>query len=313
MIENMAPGAIERLGFGYDVVRELNPSIIYAQIKGFAPDGPHADYLCFDMIAQTTGAALSITGGEGGPPLKSGPTLGDTGTGLHCAAGILAALYQRRLTGRGQRVEVAMQEAVINFSRIAFASYLSSGKPPERHGNRSLIGMNVPDEIYRCAGDGPNEYCFIRASGVDNEQWRRLLRAIGKAQLIDDPRFASPQERMRHIEDIDALMSGWCSGRTKIEAMETLQAAGVPAGAILDTRDLSADPDLHKSGCFATIEHPVRGPLTIPAWPVSMSESHVPVRCAPLLGAHNEEVLVEWAGLSEQEIQELYNKAPVAS
>ena len=170
-----------------------------------------------------------------------------------------------------------------------------------------------PTRSIGAKADGANDYCFISASGTDNEQWQRLLRAIGKQNLIDDPRFASPQERARHADAIDALLSAWCSERTKIEAMDILQGAGVPAGAVLDTQDLNADPHLRNSGMFATIEHPVRGPLTIPAWPVMMSESHVPVRCAPLLGAHTEEVLSEWLALSKQEIQELCKKEPVES
>ena len=292
VIENMAPGAIERLGFGYDAVRHLNPRIVYAQIKGFAPDGAYADFLCFDMIAQAVGGALAITGAQGGPPLKSGPTLGDTGSGLHCAAGILAALYQRRITGRGQRVEVAMQEAVINFNRIAFADYLSQGTPPARRGNRSLTHLAVPDGIYACKGGGANDYCFI--SVADNQQWQRLLRAIGRPDLTDDMRFTTPEQRVKHADVVNTLLCAWSETRTKTEAMDILQAAGVPAGALLDSQDLIADPHLHSSGIFGTMEHPARGSLTIPAWPVIMSESHVAVRSAPLLGAHTDEVLSEW-------------------
>jgi len=147
MIENMTPGGIERLGFGYDAVRKLNPRIIYAQIKGFAPDGPYASFLSFDMIAQAVGGAFAITGVEGGPPLRPGPHVGDTGAGLHCLIGILAALNQRHVTGRGQRIEVSMQDSVINFNRIVFAGQLMMGKPVERTGNQSSLGAAAPSEL----------------------------------------------------------------------------------------------------------------------------------------------------------------------
>ena len=306
LVENMAPGAIERLGFGYDVVRQINPRIIFAQIKGFPSDGARANYLCQDMIAQAVGGSLSVTGIDGETPLKPAPNLGDTGAGMHCATGILAAICQRQMTGRGQRIEVAMQEAVINFSRIAFAGLMASGKPPARNGTRGSA-----NEIYRCNGGGPNDYCFVSHSGVSNEQWQRLLRAIGKQELIDDLRFASPEERGRHVDEVDALLSAWCRERSKIEAMDIMQRAGVPAGAVLDTKDLSVDPELRKSGIFATVEHPVRGALTIPAWPVRMSESHVPVRSAPLLGEHTEEVLSEWLGLTSREMEDYCRPASV--
>ena len=296
MIENMGPGVIERLGFDYDTVRQLNPKIIFAQIKGYATDGPYAKYVCFDAIAQATGGALSITGIDGELPLKPGSTMGDSGTGMHCATGILAALCQRRVTGRGQKIEMAMQEGVINFCRIGFARYLAAGKPPARLGSRNL---------YRCKGGGPNDYCSVNISEIDNERWQRLLRAIGKPDLIDDPRFASPRERAGHGDEVDALLSAWCLERTKTEAMDIVQAAGVPAGAVFDTQELQDDPYLRKSGMFATIEHPLRGPMVMPAFAVKMSDTYVPVRSAPLLGAHTESVLSEWLGLSKQEIDEL--------
>jgi len=301
LVENMAPGAIERLGLGYDAMRRINPRIIFAQIKGLAADGPRANYLCFDMIAQAIGGSLSTTGVAGEPPLKPGANLGDTGAGMHCVTGIVAALCQRQKTGRGQKVEVAMQEVVINFNRNTFASYLATGTPPQRCGNRN---------VYACTGSGPNDYCYIPALKLDDAQWQRVLRAIGREDLADEPRFAGAQNRAQHADEVDAMLSAWCGKRTKVEAMDTLQAAGVPAGAVLDTADLIGDAYLRKIGMFSTITHPVRGNVTIPGWPVRMSGSHVPVQCAPLLGAHTEEVLSEWLGLGTQEIDDLTEVAP---
>lgn len=305
MIENMSPGGIERLGFGYEVVRELNPRIIYAQIKGFAPDGPYANFLSFDMIAQSVGGAMAVTGVKGGPPLRPGTHVGDTGAGLHCVIGILAALQQRHLTGRGQRVEVSMQDAVINFTRIAFAGQMMRGKPVERTGNHSALGASAPSELYACKPGGPNDYVFIYTSRGDNRHWQRLLKVIDREDLASDTRFSSPEARNKNVVQVDALLSAWCRERTKIEAMETLQRAGVPAGAVLDTQELSADPYLRKRGMFETIEHPVRGAVTLPGFPVKLSESRVPLRSSPGLGQHTEEVLSEWLGLSPLEIKDL--------
>jgi len=313
MIENMSPGAIERLGFGYDVVRELNPRLIYAQIKGFAPDGAYANYLSFDMIAQSVGGAVASTGVKGGPPLRPGPHVGDTGAGLHCVIGIMAALFQRQSTGRGQRVEVSMQDAVINFNRISFAGQLILGEPPPRTGNQSALGASAPSELYPCSPEGPNDYVFIYTSRGGNRHWQRLLKVIGREDLADDPRFSSPEARIANVGDVDALLGGWCRQRTKIEAMEMLQNAGVPAGAVLDTRELSENPDLRRRGMFVMVDHPQRGAVTIPGFPVKMTESRVPVRSSPMLGEHTEEVLVEWLGLSGKELGDFKTEPAVST
>jgi len=303
-IENFGPGTIERLGFGYDVVKEINPRIIYAQIKGYAPEGPYGNFLSFDMIAQAVGGAMALTGDAGQRPIKPGPTIGDTGTGLHCAIGILAALYQRQATGRGQRIEVAMQEAVINFSRIAYGSQMLWGKAPERRGNRSVLGTSAPSDTYPCKGGGPDDYVFIYTSRAANHQWQRLLRVMGRDDLLDDPRFATPPDRLAHIDDVDALITEWTLQRDKVDVMETLGHAGVPAGAVFDTNELINDPFLRKRGMFTTVTHPVRGEVTIPGWPVKMSDSHVPVVTSPLLGQHTEEILREWLGRVPAEVGE---------
>ncbi|HET6315644.1 MAG TPA: CoA transferase, partial [Chloroflexota bacterium] len=208
-IENYGPGVIERLGFGYDEVRRVNPRIIYAQIKGYAPEGPYGKFLAFDMIAQSTGGSLSITGEPDGRPLKPGATIGDTGTGLHTAIGILAALYQRQTTGRGQRIEVAMQEAVINFCRIAYASQLLWNQAAPRIGNRSVLGTNAPSEAYPCKGGGPNDYCYVYTTRAGNHQWERLLTVIGREDLLEDPRFATNKDRFANKDALDDVLKPW--------------------------------------------------------------------------------------------------------
>src|ERR1044071_1552117 len=208
-IENFGPGTIERLGFGYETVKQINPKIIYAQIKGYAPDGPYGNFLSFDMIAQAVGGALATTGEAGMRPLKPGPTIGDTGTGLHTAIGILAALYQRQTTGRGQRIEVAMQEAVINFCRIAYSSQMMSGKPAPRVGNRGVMGTNAPSEAYPCKGGGPNDYCYIYTTRAANHHWERLLRVIGREDLLEDPRFIDNTDRWANRDAVDEVITPW--------------------------------------------------------------------------------------------------------
>jgi formyl-CoA transferase len=304
-IENYGPGVIERLGFGYDEVKRVNPNIIYAQIKGFAPEGPYGSFLAFDMIAQSVGGALSTTGEPDGRPLKPGPTIGDTGTGLHTAIGVLAALYQRQSTGRGQRVEVAMQEAVINFCRIAYASQLLWNKPAPRIGNRSVLGTNAPSEAYQCKGGGPNDYCYVYTTRAGNHQWQRLLQVIGREDLLDDPRFATNRDRFANKDALDAVLKPWMAERSKVEVMETLGRAGVPAGAVFDTDELLHDPFLRERGMFGTVQHPVRGDVTMPGWPVRMSDSHVPLKAAPLLGADTNDVYSELLGCSSEQLAAL--------
>ncbi|MCH8155187.1 MAG: CoA transferase [Proteobacteria bacterium] len=304
-IENFAPGAIERLGFGYEAVRALNPAMIYAQVKGFAPGSPYEKFLSFDMIGQATGGVMSVTGEPDGRPLKPGVTLGDTGTGLHCAIGILAALYQRQATGEGQRVQVAMQDAMVNYCRIAYATQALSGKAAERKGNQVVLGTTAPSEAYKCKGDGPNDYCYIYSTRANNSHWERLLAVIGRQDLRDDPRFATPQGRADHIDEVDAVLEPWVAERDKREVMETLGAAGVPAGAVFDTMELSQDPSMRAREIFVTVHHPVRGELTMPGWPVKMSASYVPVTAAPLLGADNEAVYGAWLDYTPQQLAAL--------
>jgi formyl-CoA transferase len=305
-IENFAPGVIERLGFGYDDVRRINPRIIYAQIKGFPPDGPYATFPAFDMIAQAVGGAIGTTGEPDRMPFKPGPTLGDTGTGLHCAIGILGALYQRDRTGRGQRVEVSMQEAVINFSRIAFARWATTGEATPRAANQSILSATSPSGLYACKGGGPNDYCFIYTSrSPSNHQWNRLLEVIGREDLRGDERFATPESRYTNREIVDGIIGEWTKGRDKIDVMRTFGEAGVPAGAVMDTKELAEDTELNERGAFVTVDHPIRGKFKMPGWPVKMTETSVETVAAPILSAHTEEVYGELLGLTPADIAQL--------
>lgn len=304
-VENFAPGVVDRLGFGYNAVQRINPRLIYAQVKGFAPDGPFGTFPAFDMIAQAAGGALSLTGKPEDPPLKPGPTIGDTGAGLHLAIGILAGLLQRERTGVGQRIEVAMQEAVINYCRISFARQLLTGCAAERWGNQSQLGMTAPSGVYPCRPGGPNDYVFIYTSRAGNQQWERLLDVVGRPDLKDDPRFRDSVGRAAHAAAIDEIISGWTGRKTKREAMERLGRAGVPAGAIFDTLELTADEHLNRREAIVSVDHPTRGAIKMPGWPVKMEHSYVRVEPAPLLGQHNSEVYEELLGLSHGALAEL--------
>jgi formyl-CoA transferase len=308
-VENFAPGTIERLGFGYDRLRELNPRIIFASVKGFSKFSPYRDFRSFDAVAQSVGGAVAFTGEPGGPPLKPGPTFADTGAGLHLAVGVCAALYQREFTGQGQQIEVAMQDAVMNFCRMTYGRHQMTGRPAERVGNGSPSSTSAPSGLYPCLGGGPNDYVFIytaRDEVSGNQQWRRLLDTIGRADLDDDPRFVTPEARFGHRDEVDRILGEWTGLHDKRLAMELLNKAGVPAGAVFDSGDLINDATFYDSGMLNTVEHPVRGPVVLPGWPVRMSASPSPVITSPpLLGEHTEAVLCEVLGMTPEAVAPL--------
>jgi len=304
-IENFAPGVIDRLGFSYETVREINPRIIYATIKGFAPNGPFANFLSFDPIAQAAGGALSITGEPDGRPLKPGPNFADSGAGLHCTIGILAALQQRHATGRGQRVEVSMQDAMISFMRIAIAAQAMANAPAKRTANQSIFAGTAPSEVYRCKGDGPNDYCYIYTTRAGSKHWQFLCALMGRDDLKEDLRFATPSSRALHAPEIDAIISAWAIQYDKHELMRMLGDANIPASAVFDTMELSGDPHLRARGTFVTFPHPTRGDVTIPGHMIKLSESHVPVQCPPSLGAHNQAIYGDLLGIGAGDLEAL--------
>lgn len=301
-IENFAPGAIERLGLGAEVVRTINPGIIYAQVKGFGTGSPYEKNLAFDMIAQACGGTMSITGMSDGPPCKPGPTIGDTGTGMLLAISILGALYRRTRTGEGEHLQVAMQDAMFQYIRGAFATQTRNGKPAQRAGAGSLLSRNPPMGLYPCKGGGPNDYVYVYTSRANPEHWRRLLALIGREELIGDPRYETVAARQEREAEVDAMVSEWTRHHTKQEAMEIIGAAGIPAGAVLDTGELIDDATFEQRGIMQTIQHPTVGPYKMPAWPVRFGGKTPQVKPAPLLGQDNEDVLREWLGLGEDDI-----------
>ena len=308
--ENFAPGVIDRLGFSYEEVSAINPRIIYATVKGFGKGSPFEKFLAFDMIAQAVGGVMSITGEADGRPLKPGVTLGDTGTGLHAVIGVLAALFQRTVTGRGQKVEVAMQDAMVNFCRIAYSRQLMSNEACERSGNALFLG-NAPCEVFKCKPGGLNDYVFIYTSRANNIQWELLCDVIGHPELKEEPRFSTPIKRGDHVSEINKHVENWTRNFTKFEAMEKLGAVGVPSGAVMDTKELSDDSTMREREIFVEVDHPVRGRVLMPGWPVKMTDSHVKVTASPLLGADTSEVYAEWLGLSPVELTALKSEGVI--
>lgn len=304
-IENFAPGAIERLGLGYDVVRALNPSIIYAQVKGFGEGSPYQNNLAFDMIAQACGGTFSVTGEADGPPTRPGISLGDTGTGMTMAITILGALYRRRETGQGCRLQVAMQDAILHYMRINFATQGRTGKVAERGGSKVPGIVNAPMGLYPCAPGGPNDYVYIMTSRANPDHWDRLLKLIGREDLIGDAIYATPEDRVAREPKVDAIIAAWTRQHTKHEAMRAIGDAGIPAGAVFDTMELHDDPTFEARGIMQVMRHPVHRPFKMPAWPVRIDGKPPAVTPSPVLGEHTDAVLGEWLGLNAQAIAAL--------
>ena len=297
-VENYGPGVIEKLDIGYDVVRERNPAIIYTRIKGYGLDGPYSGYKSFDPLAQAASGAISVTGEADGPPIKPGPTVADTGTGMQTALAITAAWAQRQQTGKGQLIELSMQEVMTMFMRTTGVTEWA-----ENPVGRRKHQAGAPGGIYPCAGGGENDYLFMLV--VTTRMWDQLCIAIGRDDLLVDPRFQSERLRRENRDVLDAEISAWTSQHDKHEAMRILCESGVPASGIFDTMDVFNDPHLAARGFIEQIDHPVEGEITLMKSPIRMSESEVPLRAAPLLGADSRDVLQTDLGLSEAELAAL--------
>jgi formyl-CoA transferase len=299
LLENFGPGVMDRLGFGYPALRELNRRLVFASIKGFGSYGPYKDYKSYEPIAQAMGGAMSVTGEPDGPPTYLWPSIGDSGTGMHCVIGILAALMQRHATGEGQQVEVSMQDAVVNLIRVSLRDHQRTGAPMPRTGNQ--LGSGVPGTTYRCHPGGPNDYVFIF---VQQQMWAPLARAIGREELATDPRYATAAARWDNRHEVNALVEAWSSKRSKHEVMEILAGAGVPCGACLDTGEVLADPHLKARDMIVEVDHPGRGRHITVGNPIKLSASPTTITPSPLLGQHREEILKE-LGYTDGEIKEL--------
>lgn len=300
-IENYGPGVVEKLDIGYDTIKAVHPGVIYAQIKGFGLTGPYAKYKCFDMVAQAAAGALSITGEPDGPPMRPGPTLGDSGSGVQMALAVTAAYAQKLREGTGQHIELSMQESVTYFMRTMIALGAEGGhKVAPRIGNEFDPTIN----LFPCKPFGPNDYIYIMV--VTEPHWILLCETIKEPGLIDDPRFIDLAARQEHDEELNEIISGWTSTRTKHEAMHELCEVGIPASGVFDTKDLFSDPHLKERGFIHKLSQDGSAPdLTLLGWPARMSKSKVPITSAPGLGDHTHKVLETELGMSREAVRKL--------
>ena len=315
LVENFAPGAIDRMGFPWEKIHEINPRLIYASVKGFGK-GPYQDCKVYENVAQCTGGSASTTGFDDGPPTVTGAQIGDTGTGLHLAIGILAALVHRESSGVGQRVECAMQDAVMNLCRVKFRDQqrLAHGPLTEypqypngefgtsvpRAGNAS--GGGQPGWAVRTAPGGPNDYVYVI---IQPPGWAHLMRVIGREELIDDPEWSTPKARLSKLDQCFDMIEQWTMTKTKFEVMETLNSLNVPCGPILSIEELVNEEALMKTGTVAEVDHPTRGAYRTVGNPIKLSNSPSTVSRSPLLGEHTDEILTSVLGYSADEIEEL--------
>ncbi|MEM7294365.1 MAG: CoA transferase, partial [Pseudomonadota bacterium] len=255
--------------------------------------------LAFDMIAQAVGGLMSITGEEDGPPCKPGTTIGDTGTGMLMAISILGAYVRRLRTGQGERLEVAMQDAVLHYIRNAFA-YMerSGGGAAPRAGAKTVGGGWPPIGVFPCKGGGPNDYVYIFASPANPEHWNRLLKVMGREDLIGDERYSTAAARVERADEVNALVSEWTSKHDKQTAMKLVGDATVPAGAVMDTRELADDKTFETRKIRQTMAHPKMGDYVMSGWPVRFGGETPAIGPAPLLDEHHDDVLGDWLGES---------------
>ena len=299
-VENYGPGVVERLGLDYETLKAAHPPLIYARLKGFGTSGPYSGFKSYDMIAQAAAGAFSVTGEADRPPVIPGPTTGDSGTGVQLAMAILAAYIQRLRTGKGQQIEISMQEAMTYFMRTRVSGSKWGERAAPRNGGS---GGLPPVDIYPCKPFGPNDWVYLMP--ITAGHWDDLCVALERPDLLVDERFTDMQARIAHGAVLYEEVAKWTRERTKQEVMETLGAAGVPCSACLDTRELHTDPHLSARGFVHTVDHPMHGPVRLLGFAPRMSESNVPLERAPLLGEHTGDVLGGELGLESDSLDEL--------
>jgi formyl-CoA transferase len=318
MVENFAPGALDRMGFSWEQIQEINPKLIYASIKGFGP-GPYEDCKVYENVAQCTGGSASTTGFVDGPPTVTGAQIGDSGTGLNLALGIVTALFHREKSGKGQRVHAAMQDGVLNLCRVKLRDqqrlqhgplneYSQAGQSIEfgdatpRAGNDS--GGGQPGWILKCKGweKDPDAYVyFITQAAV----WGNVCDVIGKPEWKDDSEYATPPARLNKIKKIFNTIEEWTKTKDKFEVMEICNPLNIPCGPILSMKEISEQPSLRETGTVVEVDHPTRGKYLTVGNPIKLSDSPSDVVRSPLLGEHTDEILTEVLGMSSDDIADM--------
>jgi formyl-CoA transferase len=315
MVENFAPGALDRMGFSWEKIQEINPRMIYASVKGFGP-GKYEECKVYENVAQCAGGSASTTGMLGDVPMVTGAQIGDSGTGLHLALGIVTALFHREKSGKGQRVSAAMQDGVLNLCRVKlrdqqrlekgplkeysqFGEDIPFGDATPRAGNDS--GGGQPGRILKCKGweDDPNAYTyFITQAAV----WEKVCDVIGKPEWKDDENYSTPAARLPKLNDIFDTIEAWTMTKTKFEVMDICNPLDIPVGPILSLKEISEDQGLRDTGTVVEVDHPVRGKYLTVGNPIKLSDSPAIVKRSPLLGEHTEEILKEFCKMTDEEI-----------
>ena len=316
MVENFAPGALDRMGFTWEKIQEINPRMIYASVKGFGP-GKYEECKVYENVAQCAGGSASTTGMLGEVPMVTGAQIGDSGTGLHLALGIVTALFHREKSGRGQKVSAAMQDGVLNLCRVKlrdqqrlergplkeysqFGENIPFGDSTPRAGNDS--GGGQPGRILKCKGweTDPNAYTyFITQAAV----WEKVCDVIGKPEWKEDENYSTPPARLPRLNEIFDTIEAWTKTKTKFEVMEICNPLDIPVGPILSLKEIAEDPGLRETGTVVEVDHPVRGKYLTVGNPIKLSDSPAVVKRSPLLGEHTDEILKEFCNMSEEEIK----------
>lgn len=316
MVENFAPGALDRMGFTWEKIQEINPRMIYASVKGFGP-GKYEECKVYENVAQCAGGSASTTGMLGEVPMVTGAQIGDSGTGLHLALGIVTALFHREKSGKGQKVSAAMQDGVLNLCRVKlrdqqrlergplkeysqFGENIPFGESTPRAGNDS--GGGQPGRILKCKGweTDPNAYTyFITQAAV----WEKVCDVIGKPEWKEDENYSTPPARLPRLNEIFDTIEAWTKTKTKFEVMEICNPLDIPVGPILSLKEIAEDPGLRETGTVVEVDHPVRGKYLTVGNPIKLSDSPAEVKRSPLLGEHTDEILKEFCNMNEEEIK----------
>ncbi len=315
LVENFAPGALDRMGFSWERIQELNPRMIMASIKGFGP-GKYEDCKVYENVAQCAGGSASTTGDLDGLPMVTGSQIGDSGTGLHLALGIVTALFHREKSGRGQRVQAAMQDGVINLCRVKlrdqqrleagplkeysqFGAGIPFGEATPRAGNDS--GGGQPGRILKCKGweTDPNAYTYFITQAP---AWEKICDLIGEPEWKTKPGYATPPERLDKLNEIFDRIEAWTMTKTKFEVMELCNPLDIPVGPILSMKEIAEDDGLRETGTIVEVDHPERGPYLSVGCPIKMSDSPAEVKRSPLLGEHTDEILTDVLGYSGDDL-----------
>ena len=300
LLENFAPGVMDRLGVGWEVLHRINPRLVYASGSGYGLTGPDRDNLAMDLTIQAVSGLIAATGFPDGPPVKAGPTLVDFMGGIHLYAGIVTALYDRDRSGTGRLVEVAMQEAVYPTLAASYDYYYRTGRIPPRTGNRQSGLNSAPYNVFPTA-DG-----HVAIHIVTEAHWQNLLKAMGREELKDDPRFATNAARVTHMDETDALVEAWTRTLGKMEVFARTKACRIPCAPVRTAPEVMNDPHMHERGMLERIDHPELGEIVVPTTPLRLhGTDKVETLPSPTIGQHNAEIYGGWLGLGAGEIAEL--------